>query len=87
MNFKAVIYVLITIFLVILLFIRPLTLFGLLGLFILTMAVFHENEKHLEGKIEAPGRRIGVGLVYSYRNSMPYLYRKVFSGKERESIR
>jgi len=51
------------------------------------MAVFHENEKHLEGKIEAPGRRIGVGLVYSYRNSMPYLYRKVFSGKERESIR
>jgi len=43
----------------------------------------YNKDKRKQGNIEAPGRRIGLGLAYFYRTSLPYLYRKTFPGKEK----
>ncbi|MGQ4834186.1 MAG: hypothetical protein ACP6IS_09885 [Candidatus Asgardarchaeia archaeon] len=57
--------------------------FGIIGLGVLFMLITYDWESHKPGKIEAPGIRIGLGLAYFYRTSLPYIYRKTFPGKEK----
>jgi len=81
---KKILKLLIFILLVSLLSIPEISFFAFILLILyLSIIITYGWEEHEQGKIETPGKRIGLGLVSFYRTSLSYLYRKTFPGREK----